>query len=66
MADAVDGQVNGESRRRDSVYGTAAQMASCLKVRAIAKWVTPVGGNAAADRRPQFTPHEFVQSSDTL
>lgn len=25
MADAVSGQVNGESRRRDSVYGTAAQ-----------------------------------------
>ena len=66
MADAVDGQVNGESRRRDSVYGTAAQMASCLKVRAIAQWVTPVGGNMAADRRPQFSPHEFVRSSDTL
>lgn len=40
MADSVSGQVNGESRRRDSVYGTAAQMASCLKVRAIAQWVT--------------------------
>ncbi len=66
MADAVDGQVNGESRRRDSVYGTAAQMASCLKVRAIAHWVTPVGDNMAGDRRPQFNPHDFVQSSDTL
>ena len=51
MADAVDGQVNGEPRRRDSVYGTAAQMASCLKVRAIADWVTPVGGNVTGDRR---------------
>ena len=66
MADAVDGQVNGESRRRDSVYGTAAQMASCLKVRAIARWVTPVGGNMAGDIRPQFDPHEFVHSRDTL
>jgi type IV secretory pathway TraG/TraD family ATPase VirD4 len=66
MADAVDGQVNGESRRRDSVYGTAAQMASCLKVRAIAQWVTPLGGNADADRRPQFDPHSFVRSRDTL
>ncbi len=45
MADAVSGQVNGESRRRDSVYGTAAQMASCLKVRAIAQWVTPQGSS---------------------
>ena len=53
MADAVDGHVNGEPRRRDSVYGTAAQMASCLKVRAIANWVTPVGGNVTGDRRPR-------------
>jgi type IV secretory pathway TraG/TraD family ATPase VirD4 len=66
MADAVDGQVNGESRRRDSVYGTAAQMASCLKVRAIAHWVAPVGGTKEADRRPQFDPHAFVRSTDTL
>lgn len=66
MADAVDGQVNGESRRRDSVYGTAAQMASCLKVRAIAQWVTPTGGNMAGDRRPQFDAHAFVRSNDTL
>lgn len=65
MADSVSGQVNGESRRRDSVYGTAAQMASCLKVRAIAQWVTPVGGNDN-DRRPQFDPHAFVRSTDTL
>ena len=67
MADAVDGQVNGEARRRDSVYGTAAQMASCLKVRAIAHWVTPTGGSVAADSRPQFDPHQFVRSNaDTL
>lgn len=64
MADAVSGQVNGESRRRDSVYGTAAQMASCLKVRAITEWVTPQGG--AQDPRPQFDPHAFVRSTDTL
>ena len=63
MADAVSGQVNGESRRRDSVYGTAAQMASCLKVRAIAQWVTPQGNS---DSRPQFDPHAFVRGSDTL
>ncbi|SDO33090.1 Type IV secretory pathway, VirD4 component, TraG/TraD family ATPase [Cryobacterium flavum] len=66
MADAVDGQVNGEPRRRDSVYGTAAQMASCLKVRAIGQWVTPIGGNLAGDSRPQFDPHAFVRSRDTL
>jgi type IV secretory pathway TraG/TraD family ATPase VirD4 len=65
MADAVDGQVNGEPRRRDSVYGTAAQMASCLKVRAIADWVTPRSGGGA-DRREQFDPHAFARSRDTL
>jgi type IV secretory pathway TraG/TraD family ATPase VirD4 len=66
MADAVDGQVNGEVRRRDSVYGTAAQMASCLKVRAIASWVTPRGGNGSQDMRPRFDPTAFVRSTDTL
>jgi type IV secretory pathway TraG/TraD family ATPase VirD4 len=66
MADSVAGQVNGEPRRRDSVYGTASQMASCLKVRAIASWVTPVAGNKDADRRTQFDPHRFVRSRDTL
>ncbi|WP_336626328.1 MULTISPECIES: hypothetical protein [unclassified Microbacterium] len=64
MFDAVSGQVNGESRRRDSVYGTAGQMASCLKVRAIAEWMTPHG--RAEDLRPQFAPHSFVRSTDTL
>jgi type IV secretory pathway TraG/TraD family ATPase VirD4 len=66
MADAVDGEVNGEPRRRDSVYGTAAQMASCLKVRAITRWITPIGSSSAADPRPQFDPHAFVRSTDTL
>jgi len=66
MADAVDGEVNGEPRRRDSVYGTAAQMASCLKVRAITRWITPMGSSSAADPRPQFDPHAFVRSTDTL
>ncbi|PVZ93316.1 conjugal transfer protein [Amnibacterium flavum] len=64
MADSVSGHVNGESRRRDSVYGTASQMAACLKVRAIARWVTPQGDEL--DRRPQFDPQAFARSSDTL
>jgi type IV secretory pathway TraG/TraD family ATPase VirD4 len=66
MADAVDGEVNGEPRRRDSVYGTAAQMASSLKVRAITEWITPMGGVVSRDPRPQFDPHAFVRSSGTL
>lgn len=66
MADAVSGEVNGEPRRRDSVYGTAAQMVDCLKISGIAKWVTPLGGNVDGDRRPQFDPNAFVRSKDTL
>lgn len=66
MADAVSGEVNGEPRRRDSVYGTAAQMVDCLKISGIAKWVTPLGGNVDGDRRPQFDPDAFVRSKDTL
>jgi type IV secretory pathway TraG/TraD family ATPase VirD4 len=66
MADAVAGEVNGEPKRRDSVYGTAAQMVDCLKISGIARWVTPLGGNAQSDRRPQFDPDAFVRSQDTL
>ena len=66
MADAVAGEVNGEPKRRDSVYGTAAQMVDCLKINGIARWVTPIGGNAEGDRRPQFDPDAFVRSQDTL
>ena len=51
MADAVAGEVNGEPKRRDSVYGKAAQMVDCLKITSIARWVTGLG-NGLADRRP--------------
>lgn len=66
MADAVSAHVNGEPRRRDSVYGTASQMASCLKVKVIADWVTPREGDPSRDSRPQFDPEKFVRGTDTL
>ena len=66
MADAVAGEVNGEPKRRDSVYGTAAQMVDCLKISSIAQWVTATGSSTVADRRPQFDPEAFVRSKDTL
>ncbi|THG29289.1 type IV secretory system conjugative DNA transfer family protein [Naasia lichenicola] len=65
MADAVASQVYGEPRRRDSVYGTASQMAACLKIKSIAAWVTPQGEDGV-DLRPQFDPASFVGSRDTL
>lgn len=41
-ADSVAGQAFGEPKRRDSVFGTTAQMASCLKVRQIAACVKKI------------------------
>lgn len=65
-ADAVLGIVYAAPEQRSGVYGTAQQMAACLKSRKIAAWVTPVGGNTATDRRPQFDPYAFAASTDTL
>ncbi len=53
-------------KQRGGVYGTARQMASCLKIRAIEKWVAPVGGNFSGDRRRQFDPDAFVRGTGTL
>jgi type IV secretory pathway TraG/TraD family ATPase VirD4 len=66
MADGLAGEVYGEPKRRDSVYGTAAQMVDCLKISSIARWVTALDGNAVSDRRPHFDPDAFVRSHDTL
>ncbi|OJX78867.1 type IV secretory system conjugative DNA transfer family protein [Leifsonia sp. 71-9] len=66
VADAVAGYVFAAPDQRSGVFGTAQQMASCLKSRKIAAWVTPTDGNFAGDARPHFDPHVFVRSSDTL
>jgi len=41
-------------------------MASCLKIRAIERWVAPVGSNVGGDHRPQFDPDAFVRGTGTL
>lgn len=66
IAADVEGVIMAPEKQRGGVYGTARQMAACLKIRAIAQWVTPAGGNVAGDRRPQLDPTAFVQSADTL
>lgn len=48
------------------MFGTARQMAACLKIRAIDRWVAPVGGNVTGDRRPHFDPDAFVRGTGTL
>ncbi len=58
--------MNGEPKRRDSAYATAATMANCLKIERISKWIAPTTGDPRTDRRPQFDPAAFVRSHDTL
>ena len=66
VADAVAGYIYAAPDQRSGVFGTAQQMASCLKSRKIAAWVTSAGDGVTPGRRPHFDPHLFVRSSDTL
>ena len=66
IAADVQGVIISPEKQRGGVYGTARQMASCLKIRAIERWVGPIGGNFAGDRRPQFDPDAFVRGTGTL
>jgi type IV secretory pathway TraG/TraD family ATPase VirD4 len=62
-ADSVGGVIAAPDKQREGVYGTARQMASCLKNEKIAAWVNPTG---PGDRRPQFVPEDFVRGKNTL
>jgi type IV secretory pathway TraG/TraD family ATPase VirD4 len=62
VADAVAGYVFAAPDQRSGVFGTAQQMASCLKNQKIAAWVTASDN----DYRPHFDPHAFARSCDTL
>ena len=66
IAADVQGVIMSPEKQRGGVYGTARQMAACLKIRAIERWVTPVGKSFAGDRRPQFDPDAFVRGTGTL
>jgi hypothetical protein len=66
IAADVEGVIMAPEKQRGGVYGTARQMAACLKIRSIVEWVTPHGGDASADPRPQLDPVAFVRSTDTL
>ncbi|GAA1821380.1 type IV secretory system conjugative DNA transfer family protein [Agromyces neolithicus] len=57
------GAINLPDKQRGGIYGTAAEMASCLTNRQVARWVTP---QSPADPRPQFDPQAFVQRTDSL
>ena len=62
-ADSVGGVIAAPDKQREGVYGTARQMASCLKNEKIAAWVNPAG---PGDRRPRFVPEDFVRGKNTL
>jgi len=66
IAADVQGVIMSPEKQRGGVYGTARQMASCLKIRAIQRWVAPLGNNFASNRRTQFDPDEFVRGTGTL
>lgn len=62
-ADSMGGTMAAPEKQREGVYGTARQMATCLKNEKIAAWVNPTGPN---DQRPQFKPEDFVRGKNTL
>ncbi|CCE76604.1 type IV secretory system conjugative DNA transfer family protein [Clavibacter nebraskensis] len=66
IADDVESASRTSPRQRDGVYATARKMAACVRSSRINRWITPAGGDAAADPRPRLDPDAFVRSTDTL
>ncbi|WP_104181681.1 type IV secretory system conjugative DNA transfer family protein [Arthrobacter sp. B0490] len=62
-ADSMGSTMSLPDKQREGVYGTARQMATCLKNEKIAPWVNPSGPD---DPRPQFTPEDFIKGKNTL
>ncbi|MFI7483398.1 type IV secretory system conjugative DNA transfer family protein [Kocuria sp. M1R5S2] len=62
-ADSLAGAIQAPDKQREGIFGTARQMASCLKNEKVAPWVNPTG---PADPRPQFDPQGFVAGKHTL
>lgn len=62
-ADSIGATMALPDKQREGVYGTARQMATCLKNEKIAPWVNPTGPD---DSRPQFIPEDFIKGKHTL
>lgn len=60
-AAALQGILDAPEKQRGGVYGTALEVVSFLTNRAATAWVTPVSAG-----RPEFDPHAFAHSPDTL
>ena len=78
LAAALQAVVNAPEKQRGGVYGTAQQIASFMTNREAMRWVTPGPApssssttsnpwlSANSERRPEFHPREFVQTTGTL
>ena len=62
-ADSMGSTMSLPDKQREGVYGTARQMATCLKNEKIAPWVNTSGPH---DPRPQFIPEDFIKGKHTL
>ncbi|MEU1121963.1 MULTISPECIES: TraM recognition domain-containing protein [unclassified Streptomyces] len=64
-AHGVRGFLNTTERQRSGIYGTAQKMASCLRNPGAMHWVTPPAAGDL-DKRREFSPEDFVRSTDSL
>ena len=64
----VAGHVHAPDKQRAGVYATARGMVAFLRNRQAAQWITPAGAGESvfAGMRPQFSPADFVRSTETL
>lgn len=63
-ADSMEAQYQLDDGQKDGIVGTAKASLKVLKFAGIQAWVNPTGPD---DRRPQFSPEQFVrEGKDTL
>jgi type IV secretory pathway TraG/TraD family ATPase VirD4 len=59
----IESKIAAAADERSGIYGTARSAVGFLRNPEFLAWITPTG---PADERPQFHPHEFVRSRETL
>lgn len=60
IAAGVDGVIQAPDKQRGGIYGTALQMAACLRNPETLKWVTPGAG------KTEFDAKTFIKGKNTL
>lgn len=64
-ADGLNSVLNAADKQRSGVYGTAMKNVACLRDPKVTRWVTPPPAGSL-DKKREFSPADFVRSSDTL